>query len=220
MTNTMSALIRLVLFAFVATSSVKVIADDGSNKAQSHNILVVYFSQPEDVSLDGIDAVSGASVLQKNQQRLGATQYIAQLIKEKVGADLYRIEPEQPYPRVHEPLVDFAEQEKKDNVRPAIKESLPNLEQYDTVFVGYPIWWYRMPMILYTFWEENDFSGKTIVPFSTHGGSRLSGSVREIRKLQPNAHVVTDAFTISRDDVADSSTPDEVYEWLDEIKVK
>ncbi|MFB9134485.1 flavodoxin [Vibrio olivae] len=220
MTNTMSALIRLMLLAFVATSSAKAIADDGSSKAQPHNILVVYFSQPEDVSLDGVDAVSGASVLQKNQQRLGATQYIAHLIKEKVDADLYRIEPEQPYPRVHGPLVDFAEQEKKNNARPEIKESLPNLEQYDIVFVGYPIWWYRMPMILYTFWEENDFSGKTIIPFSTHGGSRLSGSVREIRKLQPNAHVVTDAFTISRDDVADSSTPDEVYEWLEEIKVK
>ena len=216
---TMSALIRLVLVTCFTVSSVNLFADDSVNNSQPHKNLVVYFSQPEDVSLEGVDAVSGASLLRKNQQNLGATQYIAQIIEQKVGADLYRIEPTQPYPRDHRPLVDLADQEKRDKVRPAIKQPLPNLEQYDTVFIGYPIWWYQMPMILYSFLEENDFSGKKVIPFSTHGGSRLSGTVREIRRLQPNANVEMDAFSISRDDVADSDTPDEVYEWLDDVNV-
>ncbi|PWI33421.1 flavodoxin [Vibrio albus] len=220
MKNSMPALMRLVLFTCITTSSIKVAADDSTTPKEPHKNLVVYFSQPEDVSLDGVDAVSGASLLRKNQQNLGATQYIAKLIEQKVGADIYPIEPAQPYPRDHKPLVDFAQQEKRNRVRPAIKHPLPDLEQYDTVFIGYPIWWYQMPMILYTFLEENDFSGKKVIPFSTHGGSRLSGTVREIIALQPNAHVETDAFSISRDDVADSSTPEEVYEWLDDIEVK
>lgn len=220
MKMTMSGLARQALFTLLAVSSVTATADDNINKDQPHKILVAYFSQPEDVSLDGVDAVSGASLLQKNQQMLGSTQYIAQLIQQKVGADLYRIEPTQPYPDDHRPLVDLAEQEKRNNARPAFKQPLPNLEQYDTVFIGYPIWWYQMPMILYSFLEENDFSGKRVIPFSTHGGSRLSGTVREISRLQPKANVETDAFTISRDDVADNSTSDEVYEWLEEIHVK
>ncbi len=220
MNNILSALSYLVLVTFFMSTTFSVVADDTVNNAQPHKNLVVYFSQPEDVALDGVDAVSGASLLRKNHHVLGATQYIAQLIEQKVAADLHRIEPLQPYPVDHKPLIDLADQEKRNQIRPAIQSVLPDLKQYDTVFIGYPIWWYQMPMILYTFLEQNDFSGKRVIPFSTHGGSRLSGTVREIVRLQPNADVETDAFTISRDDVADSDTPEEVYDWLDDIDVK
>ncbi|PLW76597.1 flavodoxin [Cohaesibacter celericrescens] len=195
-------------------------ADDNNSGSRQNKILVAYFSQPEDVSLDGVDAVSGASLLKKNQQIFGATQYIAQLIGDELGTDLYRIEPTRAYPRAHEPLVDLASKEKGDRIRPAIQRPIPDLDQYDTIFVGYPIWWYQMPMILYTFLEENDFSGKKIIPFSTHGGSRLSGTVQAIQSLQPNADVETDAFSISRDDVAKNSTEDILVNWLNDISVE
>ncbi|SFP17236.1 Flavodoxin [Cohaesibacter marisflavi] len=195
-------------------------AEGNNSVARQKKILVAYFSQPEDVALDGVDAVSGASLLKKNQQIFGATQYIAQLIGDELGADLYRIEPTRPYPRDHEPLVELASKEKGDGIRPAIQHPIPDLNQYDTVFVGYPIWWYQMPMILHTFLEENDFSGKKIIPFSTHGGSRLSGTVQAIQSLQPNANVETDAFSISRDDVAKNSTEDILVNWLNDISLE
>lgn len=220
MKNYLSALMRKVMFSLVAMSTLNAVADDTISNQQNHKVLIAYFSQPENVSLDGVDALSGASLLRKNQHILGATQYIAQLIEQKTGGELYRIEPTRPYPLDHKPLVDLAAQEKKEGVRPGIKSSLPDLGQYDTVFIGYPIWWYQMPMILYTFLEDNDFSGKRIIPFSTHGGSRLSGTLREISRLQPDAQVETEAFTISRNDVADNSTPEEVYEWLDDLGFK
>lgn len=220
MKNNLSALIRNVMVTLIAMSSLNAVADDTISNQQNHKILIVYFSQPENVSLDGVDAVSGASLLRKNQHILGATQYIAQLIEKKVDGELYRIEPTRAYPLDHKPLVDMAAREKKEGVRPSIKSSIPDLEQYDTVFIGYPIWWYKMPMIFYSFLEENDFSSKRIIPFSTHGGSRLSGTLREISILQPNVQVETEAFTISRDDVADNSTPEKVDEWLDDLGFK
>jgi flavodoxin len=221
MKTTISGLMRFALAISLSAFGLHAFANvEGEDNVKVNRTLVIYFSQPEDVSLEGVDAVSGASVLEKNQQRLGSTEYIAKLITQKIGADIYRIESVTPYPRDHKPLVDFAEQEKRDQARPAFKPTLPSLEQYDTVFLGYPIWWYQMPMILYSFLEDTDFSGKQLIPFSTHGGSRLSGTVREIVRLQPNADVETDAFTISRDDVADSDTPEEVYDWLDAIDVK
>lgn len=220
MKKNLTAIIRKVAFVVFTISSMNAVADNSNSRQQDHKILIAYFSQPENVSLDGVDAVSGASLLMKNQQILGATQYIAQLIAQKTDSDLYRIEPAQPYPVDHKPLVDLADQEKKDGLRPSLKSSLPDLKQYDTVFIGYPIWWYQMPMILYTFLEDNDLSGKKIIPFSTHGGSRLSGTVQDITRLQPNAQVERDAFSLSRNDVADKSTPDEVYEWLQTLDLK
>ena len=93
----------------------------GAHAASPTRTLVVYFSQPEQVELKGVDAVSGASLLVKNHQRLGNTQYIAQLIQQQIQADLFRIETSQPYPLDHDPLVKYAEQERRQDARPALK---------------------------------------------------------------------------------------------------
>ncbi|MFZ1871770.1 MAG: flavodoxin [Chania sp.] len=202
----------LTLFLALAVSSLSVMAQAADSNAR--RILIVYFSQPEAVKLDGVDGVSGASILQKNGVILGSTQYVAQIIQKETGGDLFRIETVKPYPRQHEPLLKYAEQEVKDGVRPELKEKIPNLADYDQVFVGYPIWWYKMPMVMYSFFEQHDFSGKTLIPFTTHGGSRFSDSLREIKRLQPNAQLVTQGFAISRDDVTDDDTPTEILNWL------
>ena len=78
------------------------------------------------------------------------------------------------------------------------------MEDYDTIFVGYPIWWYDMPQLMYSFFSEYDLSEKTIIPFNSHGGSGFSGSVAEIAELEPDATVRTDGLTLSRNVVADS----------------
>ncbi|MFV9067888.1 flavodoxin [Serratia fonticola] len=202
----------LILFLAFTVSSVN--AKDEAVDGNTRRILIVYFSQPEDVKLDGVDGISGASILQKNSVVLGSTQYVAQIIQKETGGDLFRIETVKPYPRQHDPLLKYAEQEVKDGARPELKEKIPNLADYNQVFVGYPIWWYKMPMVMYSFFEQHDFSGKTLIPFTTHGGSRFSDSLREIKRLQPNAQLVTQGLAISRDDVTDDDTPTEIRNWL------
>lgn len=112
-------------------------------------------------------------------------------------------------------LVDLAAQEQDDNARPDIKDSIENPEQYDTVFVGYPNWWGDMPMILYSFFDEYDFSGKTIIPFNTHGGSGFSNTISTIAELEPDANVNQDGFIVSRNNVQDAE-PD-IISWLDNL---
>ncbi|CAI1143463.1 TPA: flavodoxin [Serratia fonticola] len=202
----------LILFLAFTVSSVN--AKDEAVDGNTRRILIVYFSQLEDVKLDGVDGISGASILQKNSVVLGSTQYVAQIIQKETGGDLFRIETVKPYPRQHDPLLKYAEQEVKDGARPELKEKIPNLADYNQVFVGYPIWWYKMPMVMYSFFEQHDFSGKTLIPFTTHGGSRFSDSLREIKRLQPNAQLVTQGLAISRDDVTDDDTPTEIRNWL------
>lgn len=148
---------------------------------------------------------------------LGSNQYLAQLIQQQTGGDLFRIETVLPYPVQHQPLLDYAANEKKEGTRPELKEKITNLSDYDTLFIGYPIWWYQMPMAMYSFFEQNDLSGKTIIPFTIHGGSRFSNSLREIKRLQPNAKLITQGLAISRDDVTDDDTPKKVSSWLEKL---
>ena len=145
---------------------------------------------------------------------LGNTQYVAYIIQENTGADIFRIEAEIPYPLDHDTLVDQAAEEQDSNARPAIADHVDNMDDYDTIFLGYPNWWGDMPMILYTFLEEYDLSGKTIVPFNTHGGSGFSNTIQTIAELQPGADVLEDGFTVSRNNVAEAGS--DVVSWLDE----
>ncbi|MBN3265666.1 flavodoxin [Pectobacterium brasiliense] len=217
MRNSPLRLITVRLFIFLAMSVSSLTAIAAPQSQEGKRILVVYFSQPEDVRLEGVDGVSGASVLQKNNERLGSTQYIAQLIQKQTGGDLFRIETVNPYPLQHDPLLQYAEKEQKENARPAMKAKIENLNNYDTIFIGYPIWWYKMPMVLYSFLEQHDLRGKTIIPFTTHGGSRFSDSLSEIARLQQNAKLITQGLTISRNDVTDNETVTDVINWLDKL---
>ena len=151
------------------------------------------------------------SVVVINGQVLGNTQYMASVIQETAGADIFRIEPKTPYPTDHTTLVDLASEEQDANARPEIAAQIENFDQYDTVYVGYPIWWSDMPMILYTFFDTYDFSGKTIVPFSTHGGSSFAGTPAKIAQLEPNATLL-DGLTISRDNIQDARQ--EIVDWV------
>jgi len=104
------------------------------------------------------------------------TQTMAEYVAEATGGEIFRIIPETPYSTNYNEVVNKAQEEKNANARPALKEdiSAEQFAQYDVIFVGYPIWWYDAPMIIYTFLEAHDFAGKTIVPFATSGGSGLN----------------------------------------------
>lgn len=170
--------------------------------------LVVYFSMPDNVD-DSTVVIDG--------ETLGNTQYMAYVIQETVGADIFRIEPETPYPTDHDELVDIAREEQSNNARPAIKDTIENFDTYENIFVGYPNWWGDMPMILYSFFDEYDFSGKTIIPFNTHGGSGFSGTISTIKELEPNAEVL-DGKSISRNDIQDAEQ--EIVDWVNSLDLK
>ena len=190
-------------------------ADSGSDQNTGSNILIAYFSVPEDIDISGIDADAGASVVVQNGEAVGNMQFMAEAIQQAVGGDLFRIETEEEYPLDHDPLVDQAADEQSENARPALSTHIENLENYDTIFVGYPNWWGDMPQPMYSFFEEYDFAGKTIIPFNSHGGSGFSDTISTIEDMQPDAAVVEDGLTISRNDVVVSNQ--EVMEWAKEI---
>ncbi|MFD1899404.1 flavodoxin [Enterococcus termitis] len=173
------------------------------------NVLVAYFSEPES---DGMDAVAGASRVTEAGEILGNTEQVATWIARSIKSDMYQIESVDDYPGDHDELVDQAEKEKAENMRPKLKASIENLENYDTIFIGYPIWWSDLPMPVYSFFEEEDFSGKTIILFSTHGGSGFANTEEIIRGLEPDATVELSSFTVSRNDVSQSQAL--VQEWL------
>lgn len=148
----------------------------------------------------------------------GNTEAVAETLAGLQDADLYEIVPEQPYTDEDLNYRDNATRatvEQNDpDARPAIQGSIPDFEQYEVVYVGFPIWWSDMPRILYTFFDTYDFSGKTIAPFCTSGGSGLSGTPETIAKLEADA-VVLDGLHISGSSV--SNAEKSVSEWLDEI---
>ena len=122
----------------------------------------------------------------------GTAKKTAEEIARQTGADLVEIEPVVPYDsnRDHyNALAARAKREHDENQRPAIQNKI-DISAYDNIFIGYPMWWYTFPMILYTLFDELDFSGKTIIPFNTHMGSRDGGTYRTIRELEPNATVL------------------------------
>lgn len=177
------------------------------------SILIAYFSYPEP---DGVDASTGASRLVIDDAVTGHVEFLAGIIQDAANADIFRIETVQQYPASHAPLIAQAQEELNNGVRPELKTSIENLDQYDVIFIGYPNWWGNLPAPLYTFLESYDFAGKTIVPFNSHGGSGLSSTVATIRGIQPDADV-RNGFTVSRNSV-DNATND-VLEWLRQLEV-
>lgn len=144
----------------------------------------------------------------------GNTENVAKSIQSQTDSDIFEIVPATPYSDDYDTVVDLAQEEQRNNARPAISGNIENIEQYDVVYVGFPNWWGDMPMILYTFFDTYDLSGKTVALFCTSGGSGLSGTVNEVKSLEPNA-TVTEGLHIGS---GSSSNPDNaVSEWLNDI---
>ena len=120
------------------------------------------------------------------------TKNIAEQIAKQIDCDIVQIEPVKPYDMDYsryEEIADATKKERDDNIRPAIKNEI-NIADYDNIFIGYPIWWYTLPMIMFTFFDKYDFTGKTIIPFNTHQGSSDCGTYETIKELEPNATVL------------------------------
>ena len=128
------------------------------------------------------------------------------------GGTLFRIEPEKPYPAEYTPCTEVAKTEKEANTRPAIKNKVENWEEYDTVFIGCPVWWWTAPMIINTFAESYDFRGKTVVPFCTYAATYRDETLARIRQLPPAAEHLKGFGTTGKD-------TNGVESWLRTINV-
>lgn len=141
----------------------------------------------------------------------GNTRSIAAQIHRKVGGDLVELELVRPYSRDYDTCLDEARKDREQGTRPELKTRIANMDQYDVVYLGYPIWWATIPMPIVTLLESCDFSGKTIAPFCSHGGSRLGQSVTDITKLAPGAKI-TEGLPIHYG--GGSSLPGDIDNWL------
>lgn len=143
--------------------------------------------------------------------RTGTTEKVAQTLKSIVGGDIAKIETVEPYTYSYDELLEIAEKELQDNARPEIKSINYNVENYDTIYIGYPIWWGTAPMAVFTFIENNDLSGKNIIPFCTSGSSGISRSESDIKGILPNSNVL-DGFRGDSD-----TTESDLRRWIENI---
>lgn len=185
---------------------------DSEVPGKGNNILIAYFTAAEN---SGVDAASSASYSNVNGEAKGRIRALADMIQVETGGELFSIQTSVVYPSDGGELIDYADQEQSDNDRPELTSHIEKLDAYDTIFVGYPNWWYDMPQAMYSFFDEYDFSGKTIIPFNSHNGSRFSDTIETIQELEPNATVITDGFTVNERDVPDAAS--DIDEWIDEL---
>lgn len=163
-------------------------------------ILIAYYSRK------GENYVNGNI---KNLTK-GNTEVVAEFVQKAVGGDLLEIDTVKKYPTDYTECTVEAKEELRQKARPELKDKLPSIAEYDLIFLGYPCWWGTMPMACYTFLEHYDTAGKKIIPFCTHEGSGMGGSVKEIKKTCPGA-IVADGLPIRGSNAAKSES--EVTAW-------
>lgn len=185
-----------------AISEAETTANDILNKNNTDSkVLVVYFSRTgENYNVGNID--------------VGNTAMVASYIKEYLKADSFEIVPVDKYPEKYDECTEVAQKEKDDNARPKIQGKINNFDSYDTVFIGYPIWWGDLPMIMYTFMEEYDFNGKNVIPFNTHEGSGDAGTYQSIQSKLPNAKVNTKGLALDGKTARSDDGKQQTIDWL------
>ena len=177
--------------------------NDASNK-ETHTmenkgkVLIVYFSHAgENYSVGNI--------------KVGNTKIVASEIEKVTGGEAFEIIAEKSYDMPYMQLTKVAQEETDRREKPAYKGEVENIEQYDTIFIGGPIWWGTYPQVMFTFFDKHDMNGKTIIPFTTHEGSGLGTVVEDLKRLYPKANV-TNAFSIAGHQVRGGLA--KVDDWL------
>lgn len=192
-------------------------SDIEHTEKKAENILITYFSRwgntkyPEDV-----DATTSASIV-VDEGNYGTTEYVARLIQENVGGDLHLIQTQEPYPLDFDELRDLNHSEMADGYLPALVESNLNISQYDTVFIGYPVWATTVPQAVFSFLNEYDLSGKRVIPFCTHDGYGAGNSYSTIREASHAAESPEGLAVESQDVLTSENT---VATWLENLTIE
>lgn len=186
---------------------------DGNSQpenTQSQTVESTQAQQDNAILEEDVDAVTSPSVIAP-----GNVQELAGWVQEQTGGDLFSIRVAEPYSSDWDECLSRANDERGEDARPELVENVENLDQYDTVFLGYPNWWYGVPMALLSFLEENDLSGKQVYLFCSHGTGGLADSVDIIEEAIPNAEISDNVFDCYEEDA--SSSQDEIQSWLGEM---
>ena len=163
--------------------------------------LIAFYSRADENYLNG----------RIQKLKTGNTEVAAGILQKLTGADLFRIEQEQPYPEDYNECIEQARRDQEKAARPELSEWPESISGYDVIYLGYPNYWSTMPMAVFTFLEHCDFGGKTIKPFCTHEGSGMGRSLRDIKKLCPTAEV-EDGLAIRGGDAKNAE--DVFREWI------
>lgn len=187
-------------------------AGDAEESSRDSRILVAYYSWADNAVLaEDVDAVASPSVIPP-----GNVQQLAGWVQEETGGDLFSIRVAEPYPSDWDECLERANEERGEDARPELVENVANLDQYDTVFLDYPNWWYGAPMALLSFLEQNDLSGKQVYLFCSHGTGGLAGSVEQITEAAPDAIISDNIFDCYEEEAAYSE--EEIKAWTAERK--
>ena len=193
------------------TSSENTSTDAGTASAETADpsqILVAYFSWADNAVLsDDVDAVTSPSVIPP-----GNVQQLAGWVQDETDGDLFAIRVAEPYPSDWDECLDRANRERGEDARPELTENVKNPEQYDVVFLGYPNWWYGVPMPLLSFLDNNVLSGKQVYLFCSHGTGGLANSVEIITENAAGAKISDNIFDCYEEDA--SGSQDDILEWL------
>lgn len=180
------------------------------------NILIAYFTWADNTHVENPDEVDTDASTSASVLAPGNAAIVASYIQDAVGGDLFSIRVTEPYSSDYDECLDRAAEEKAENARPALANRVENMDEYDIVFLGYPNWWYTVPMAIHSFVESYDFTGKTVIPFCAHGTGGLASSVRDLRSsLGGGVTFIENAFGVYRPDTVGCRP--EVNEWLTEL---
>ena len=145
----------------------------------------------------------------------GSTKQFAEMVHDKVGGDIKELKPIRPYEREYKPLLDFSKKEVDQGILTPFEELNIDINEYDNIFVGYPMWWYTYPPILKNFFKKYDMTGKTIIPFNTHEGSGTGGTYQMIRRDVPQAKVL-EGLAIRGGSMGESQRTN-INNWLNKL---
>lgn len=172
--------------------------------------------QEEETDVSDILEMPGSKILVAYFSWSGNTEQMAQMIADDLNADLFQIVPVEVYTDDYDAVVDQAQQEQSEGARPEIAGDVENFDAYQTVFIGYPNWWSDVPMIINTFLEGHDFTGKTVIPFCTHGGGGFGNSIASIKAGAKGAAIL-DGLAVSGSSVSDAQ--ENIQTWLDSLEL-
>lgn len=185
--------------------------------ANNSRILIAYFSRWGNTDFaDDVDATTSASIVVDSDGRYGTTEYTANMIQELTGGETYLIQTADQYPVDFDQLTSKNHDEMNQGVFPALTGSPVNMENYDVLFIGYPIWATDAPQAIHSFLKEHDLTGKTVIPFCTHDGYGAGRSYSTIAELCPGAEVL-DGLAIEANDVPGAQ--DTVKQWVEQLNV-
>ncbi|MGL9728676.1 flavodoxin [Enterococcus sp. DIV0756] len=193
-------------------------SDNDPSNVTSSEVLIAYFTWADNTTVENpdsvdIDATTSASVLDP-----GNTKIMAAAIQNRIAGDQFSIRTKNLYSPDYDECLDQADVELRNQERPELIGNVENFEQYEVIFLGFPNWWYHLPMPIHSFVESNDFSNKIVIPFCAHGTGGLASSIDDLRDALPESTTLAEPVGIYREDMNDVENI--INDWIDSLPIK